>query len=59
MKFPLRMQDMSKDSGGDSMAGISQLWGPPHGQISTSTQPGTDPPPPSHKKQMSKFKFTK
>lgn len=51
MKFPWRMQDMSRDSGGDNMAGTSQLWGPPHGQISNSTQPAAVPPPPSDKGQ--------
>lgn len=38
---------MSKDSGGDNMAGTSQVCGPPHGQTSNSTQPV--PPPPSDK----------
>lgn len=49
IKFPRRMQDMSRDSGGDNMAGTSQLWEPPHGQTSSSTQPPTVPPPPSDK----------
>lgn len=58
MKFPRRMQDISRDSGGDNMAGTSQLWGPPHGQNSNSTEPVVIPPPPSHKVLINDNKST-
>lgn len=55
MKFPRRMQDMSRDSAGDSMAGTSQVWEPPQGQTSTFTQPvGVPTPPPSVRKEINK-----
>lgn len=54
MKFPLRMQDISRDSGGASMAGTSQLWEPPQEHTSTSTLQALLPPPPSEHKANKK-----